>query len=389
MSAPQPMTERHGIRLVIEREVREALRHKALWITAALAMAGAIALVALPGILSSDDEYQVGVVGAPSPAFVEGLGQAGDGDGFRIETEDSADAGAARRAVRDGDLDAAVVIGPETTLIVEQPTGTLTNALRSAVAQDQAIARLQSAGLDQQQIDRALSPPEVAIEVLDADRGGRIAAAVAISLATYLLLFFVTMQVANGVAIEKSNRVSEVLLAIVPPRTLLFGKVAGVGITALLPLLAAALPVVVRLTTSDSLPPGTGSAVAAAAAWFVLGAGFYLLAAGALGALVERQEDAGSTVAVLSILLVGSYLVGQTAADSPLGVVLAYLPFSAPMVEPARLALGVSSPAEVVGSLLVSVVSLIVMARVATAVYGRAVVRTGTRLRLGDVLRTP
>jgi ABC-2 type transport system permease protein len=92
-------------------------------------------------------------------------------------------------------------------------------------------------------------------------------------------------------------------------------------------------------------------------------------------------------VAGLSICLVVSYLVGQSAADSPLGAVLAYVPISSPMVEPARLALGVSSPVEVVISLVISVAAVVLAGRLASTIYRRAVVSTGRRLYLRDVLR--
>ena len=46
--------------------------------------------------------------------------------------------------------------------------------------------------------------------------------------------------VANGVAIEKANRISEVLLAIVRPGPLLFGKVIGVGLVGIATLAIAA-----------------------------------------------------------------------------------------------------------------------------------------------------
>ena len=74
----------------------------------------------------------------------------------------------------------------------------------------------------------------------------------------YLLLIGLTISVANGVAIEKSNRISEVLLAIVPPRPLLFGKVAGVGIMGLATLAFGVVPVVVRVLLGGGLPSGFG-----------------------------------------------------------------------------------------------------------------------------------
>ena len=60
----------------------------------------------------------------------------------------------------------------------------------------------------------------------------------------YLVLLF-AIQAANGVAIEKANRISEVLLAIVKP-TAPFGKIVGVGIVGLAGQAAGAIPVVVK-----------------------------------------------------------------------------------------------------------------------------------------------
>lgn len=384
------MSERRALRLVIEREVREALRRKVLWVAVALAFIGSTAIVVLPSLLGgSDDVYKVGVVGEAGQVFSRSVEASAKANDHKVKFIDTPSAAAARNAVRDGEIDAAIVVGARSTIIVRESTGSLVTALRGAVANERSFTELKAAGLTNRKIAGVLSPPEVTLDVVEADHSGRIAAAAVVSIAMYGLLLLVTMQVANGVAIEKSNRVSEVLLAIITPRTMLIGKVIAVGFTAMLPLVAAALPVAVRLLTSDSLPPGTGAAVAAATVWFVLGAGFYLLAAGALASLVERQEDVGSAVGLLTILLIGSYIVGQSAADSPIGAVLAYLPFSAPMVEPGRLALGVSSPVEVIGSLFVGVVSIMLMARFATLVYGRAVVRTGSKLRLSEVLRSP
>jgi ABC-2 type transport system permease protein len=293
--------------------------------------------------------------------------------------------------VIDDEADAGVALpadaGQPADVYAENDDDRIVGVVRQALAAQSSTAALQAAGLSEEQIAAAFDVPAPQLEQVGEDHGGRVAAATVVSLTVYLLLFMVTAQVANGVAIEKANRVSEVLLAIAPPRSLLAGKVVGVGLVGLLPLGCGAVPVVVRLIAGGGLPPDTGLAVASGAAWFVLGAGLYLSAAGALGALVERQEEVGSAMASLSILLVGSYVIGQSAADTTLGQVLAILPFTSPMVEPARLALGVSSPAEVITSLAVSVVSLVLVVRLAAAIYERAVVRTGRRLHLRDVLR--
>jgi ABC-2 type transport system permease protein len=203
----------------------------------------------------------------------------------------------------------------------------------------------------------------------------------------YLLLLMLMIGVANGTAIEKANRISEVLLATVRPGSLLFGKVIGVGLTGILTITAGALPVVVKVVVGGDVPAGTWAAVAGGAAWFVLGLALYLTIAASLGALVERQEETGSVIAPLSMLLVGTYIVAQSAADTPLGTVMAYFPLTSPLIMPSRLALGVASPAEVVASLLIGLVAVVVVVRVGAVVYRRGIVRTGRRLRLREVLR--
>jgi len=191
--------------------------------------------------------------------------------------------------------------------------------------------------------------------------------------------------VASAVAVEKSNRISEVLLAIVPPRSMLIGKVVGVGTIGLVTLLAGAAPVVARLAIGGDLPEGLGQALAASSVWFIGGLALYLTIAAALGALVARQEEIGAVVAPLTMILVAGYIASITASDSVVGTVLAYVPLTSPMVAPYRVAAGLGSPVETVGSLAVLLVTIVIVARVAAVVFRRAIVRTGRRMTLREV----
>ena len=53
---------------------------------------------------------------------------------------------------------------------------------------------------------------------------------------------------------------------------------------------------------------------------------------------------------------------------------------------PSRIAVGVASPVEMGVSLLIALVSLALVMRVGATVYQRAIVRTGKRLRISEVL---
>jgi ABC-2 type transport system permease protein len=143
----------------------------------------------------------------------------------------------------------------------------------------------------------------------------------------------------------------------------------------------------VKLAAGGSLPPGIGGTLAGGGAFFLIGVALYLTTGGALGALVGRQEEAAAAVAPLSVMLIAFYIVGQGGADTTLGAILSYVPFAAPMVMPGRIALGASSAFEIAASLTIGITTVLVAGRVSAAVYRRAIVRTGRRLKLRDALR--
>lgn len=379
-------------RLVARREIVEAARRKAVWITAALFLVGSSLLMVLPDLVGGDDGERSRTIGVTEEvgdrvlASIEALGTV---LGVETAIEPVSDLDEATIRVTDGELDALVRFDtdPPTVLVVDQQDQALLSIIREAVQAASVVEALTEAGLDDATISSALSPTVPVVEVIDTERGGRQLVALLAALVTYLLLLLLAMQIATGVAIEKSSRVSEVLLAIVPVRALLFGKVVGIGVIGISILLVGAAPVLVRFGLGASMPPGAGSTLAAAIVFSLLGLVQYLCLAGALGALVERSEDVNATVGPLTVVLIAGYLAAQATSDSVIGLVLAVFPLTSPMVMPARVALGEASFVEVLMALAVLAVGVMVAARVATTVYRRAIVRTGSRLRLRD-LRT-
>lgn len=379
-----------AIRLVAEREVRQVLRGKTFWIVAGLLLVGSIAGTVLPEVLDGDDRptYEVAVV-ASTPELADAIRSAVaaiDGD---LELVDADDLAAARRMVTADEVDVAVVPGPGARVVVQAgEADRLVGAVRQALGTAALIGGLDDAGLSDAQIQDLLATPPVQVQELDAERADRRGAAFLLSLAMYLLLLMLMMSVANGTAVEKSNRVSEVLLAIVRPGSLLFGKVLGVGITGLFTLLFGAGPFLVKLAVGGDLPEGLGGALLGGAVWFLLGIALYLVLAGALGALVERQEEAGTAVGPLNMVLIAGYLIGGSAPESAPAAVLAYLPLTSPMVMPSRIAVGAASTTEMAVSAGLSLAAVLLVARVGSTVYRRAIVRTGRRLKVREVLRT-
>ena len=380
-------------RLVAGRELREAFRRKAFWITMAVLFLGSTAAMVVPALLhdgGGQAHYEVTIVGDADAGLVPAL-HATEGAlkaTLQISYLDRASTAAHRIDINA--IDIAVVPGPHPEIIVRSGQhDQLVAAVRQALATDALTQDLRQAGLSDQQVGQALSVPTPHLREIDPGTAARRGASFAVSLVLYVLLLTLMVQVANGTAAEKANRISEVLLPIVRPGPLLFGKVIGISIAGLCTLAAGMVPAIVKLSLGGDLPHGLAGALAGSGAWFALGLVLFLTLAGTLGALVERQEEAGSAMTPVTALLIGTFIVTQGGTDSTLGTVLAYVPFSSPLMVPARLAIGVSSPFELVASLLILVVTIGLAVRFGSTVYARAIVRTGRRLRLREVLRSP
>lgn len=387
------MTWFDATRLVAVRELREAFRRRSLWIVFAVLFLGSTAAMVVPDLLDSGTAtYDVAIgSGGRIPAdFTSQLDAVGHALDARVHVRELSDDAQARRLVDDGTVDVAVLGGTPPTIVVRKgDDDTLVALVRQALTTSSLTAELRDAGLDDAAVRRILDAPAARLQLVAADDSDRKTSAAVLSLVLYLVLLLLMIQVASGVAIEKANRISEVLLAVVKPTALFFGKVVGVGLVGLAGLAAAGLPVVVKAVVGGELPAGLGPAIAGGLPWMLLGLVLYLTTAGALGALVERQEEAGSVLTPLSLLLIGTYVLAQSSSDGPFGTFLAVFPFTAPIVMPSRLALGAASPAEIVASLVVGVATVLFVLRLGAAIYRRGIVHTGRRLRLNEVLRTP
>src|SRR5690606_24953329 len=140
-------------------------------------------------------------------------------------------------------------------------------------------------------LDEVAEIPAARVEVIDTGRGGRQAAAFGLILTMYLVIMMLASAVATSVATEKASRVAGVLLAVVPARSLLYGKVIGVGVVGFSTVAVAAIPLLVKTVAGGDVPEALGSTILSSGAWLAGGIVVYLLLAAMLGALVDRTED--------------------------------------------------------------------------------------------------
>ena len=169
----------------------------------------------------------------------------------------------------------------------------------------------------------------------------------------------------------------------------------GMGLLAVTQIVAMVAVYLVLGNTLGSVAVrgASGGVVLAGGLWLLLGYAFYCTAYAAAGSLITRQADAYNASLPLQLPLILAYVLAYTVLYAS-GVnwfyrVLAFVPFTAPVAMPVLVAVGAAPAWQLALSAGISIAATIGMARLAGTIYERAILRTGTRLRLRQVLRSP
>jgi ABC-2 type transport system permease protein len=353
--------------LVAGREVTAQLRSRAFVVSTVILLVGILAGIVVGSAVSHRSSSPAGASGTQKVAVVAAT--APDLRGLPgYAPVPVADEAAARAAVKDGSVTAALL------------PGTGTAAVR-VVALDNAPGALVAA------LTRAPS-----VEVLNpatASDTMRYLVPFAFGMVFLIVVMVFGQTIAQNTVVEKQTRVVEVLLSAVPARVLMAGKVAGNSLLALGQAAAMALVALLalKLTGQDHVVSLVGAPVGWFVVFFVVG--FVLFAAmfAAAASLVSRVEDSGPVIMPVTMLgLVPFYLVIFGSGSPVLMRVLSYVPFSAAMGMPVRVYLGDAGWWEPVLSLVLLVATTAAVVALAAMVYERSVLRTGARVRLGEVL---
>ncbi|MFF3065791.1 ABC transporter permease [Oerskovia sp. NPDC057915] len=394
-----PVSTWGAVSLVAGREVSTRIRSKAfVWTTVALLVG-----VVLGGFLLSvvgDQGPAAQKVGVTSGAEPLGplLTAAGSAAGTEIEvTEVSEPEG--RTQVADGDLDALVTGTPASfTVVVKEELGTTLTPVFTGLAQQAALSgAITGLGGDPSAVAQEIAAAAPTVETLEPAEV-RDPAQIVTGMVGGILIFIALMTcgqlVAQGVVEEKTSRVVELLLATIRPWQLMAGKVLGIGAIGLMQLVVVVgggVGTAFALGLVDASSVNLGATAAWVLVWFVIGFVMYSLALAALAALVSRQEDVGSVITPVMMLMMIPYIIGISIGpwdpENPLVVWLSYIPFCSPLLMPIRIALGTVETWEILLAVGLSLALVPVLVWLAGKIYSNAVLHTGGRVRLKDALR--
>ncbi|MEM9133939.1 MAG: ABC transporter permease [Actinomycetota bacterium] len=376
------MPARQAIPLVVGREIRSRILSRPFLIGLATTVVMLFGVFGVISVIDRDDPTRIGLLGGQPAGATEAVQALADIDDTEIEFVTVDDRAEAETAVLDGDLDVVVVDGAE--LVMERTRPSLVALLTPAYGQARLVGALDDAGLDQAQIGQALgSAGELSVTELEADpeRDNREGVAVAT-----VVLLFIAVQISGayimlGVFEEKSSKVVELVLSSIKARDLLAGKIIGIGALGLLQVvvLAASALAASAIFGSSVLSTITPGLLVASVAWFLLGYLLYGATFAAGASLAPRQEDAQSTLAPVSIIMLLSYVAATITASSPdslLSRVLGWIPFVAPFAMPGRIAAGEALWWEVGGAMVITAIAAVLVIGAAARIYVRSVIHT-------------
>ena len=389
-----------GTGLVAGREIRERVRGRIFRIGTLFILLGVGAAIVIPKLHGSPapSVQRVGMVGTGGALLQRVVVASGQQSGTSVRIVPEPDAAAAVRALRARQIDVAVVDGRQ--ILVNQDVGRDASSDTAGFVQSLApnlgvLRAYEDAGLSAAQIGQVARARPVPVHDLTSN-GGKGAAQTTSAVGIVLLFLMLTQYntwILMGVMQEKASRVVEVLLAAVRPMELLAGKVLGIGLVAMgqATLIVGFALTVAAAVGSDLLRGSAPLVLAAELLWLVLGYAFYCWVYAAAGSMAERQDQVQTLVLPLSIPIIVGYVVALTTAStghaSAFFRVLAYLPPTAPFAMPVLVGLGQVAWWGFVISVVLCLAGTVAMAWGAAGIYRRAVLRSGGRVRLADVVR--
>ncbi|MEV4014562.1 ABC transporter permease [Nonomuraea angiospora] len=366
----------NGLMLVARREILTQIRTKSFVIGLIITAVVVAAVSFAPKLFDGPKSYTLGTVtsqrlplevAAPDAEFT-----------WRAFPDEAA----AKRAVLAGDVDAVLVNGAK--------------VLTDGEIDDRLGVLLQSVNREVKLGAAGVSIPPLQVVSVGADtryQAARTGLAVVLVIVLFMLLIGQVGMVAMGVVEEKGSRIVEILLATLRPWQLFGGKIVGlgaVGLINLVTILAVGLAASMASGIVGDFPPGMPGLVAGVLVWFVLGYAFFATLAGAMASLVSRLEEVNSVLTPLIMVIMVSYFVAFYATGDPTGTpatVMAYVPPFSSIVMPVRMAATEVPLWQVALSMAAMVAAVPAALTFGAKVYQRAVLRTGARVKLGDVVR--
>lgn len=281
--------------------------------------------------------------------------------------------------------------------------------LRDVVVRAVQEARGQETGIANDKLKTVLSPVMFSADHTTGDMKETSGSAAfiigyAVMFILYLAILLYCANVLRSVVQEKTSRVVELLVAAAKPRSLLLGKIIGVGAVGLVQMavwLGMALLVMhgrgtilgwfgVAGAGDVNIPVIGGIDVFVILAYFLLGYFFYASLHAAIGAMVSSDQESQQAQAPITMMLVIPIACFSVITNDPRGFgaqLLTTIPLSSPILMPMRYLLGGATAGQLALSLGILALSMAVVVWLAARIYRVGILMYGKRPSLRELAR--
>lgn len=399
------LSSAEAVWLVTVREVKERGRTKSYILSAAFALLLLGAAIIIPDLFSRGEvTWKVGALGEGNDSVLQVANTLGRDEtdperAFTLDITRYDSRDEAQAALADGDVELVLADGAE--ILRQGSAGFGGSNAQDVIQRAAAIAELETGpdggATTAEEVAGALNGDPLPVRTMQGESDSDLE--MARSLIAYvgmLLLYLAILTYGNwtlmGIAEEKASRVVEVLLSTVKPWQLLAGKILGLGILGLAQFVVTVAwgLLLVRVTGALDLPAIPVDSAVALVVWFVLGYAVYSVIFAAVGALVSRMEDAQSAAFPITMIAVVGFLISFRVLDEPGGTlarIVTFVPLVAPYVVPIRVAFQEIALWEHLLSIAVTLVTIVVLVRMAARVYAHGLLHFGSRLGLRQAYR--
>ena len=403
--------------IIARRELLERVMSKWFAVMTLIGPIGMVAMIVIPAMIArgSTEGTKVEIVdrgGALAGPLAAGL----EAERWRVTVAaaDTPDA-ALEEKIRRSEINGYVAIAADALdggPIVYRGDNASSQAVTGVLRQ-----RVTKTVLDQRMARAHLTPEQLAIlgkqvsfsaehttgEKTASSGAGAFLVAYILGFILYMVITVYGIGVMRSVVQEKTSRVMELMVAVVKPRSLMAGKILGVGAAGLLQigvwlgigavLLAYRAELLGAFGISGAgkaLPPLAPADVAVILVFFVGGYFFYSAMYAALGAMVSSETETQQVQLPVTMLLVIGLLCQQVVSNNPRGstaAMMTMLPCWSPILMPMRYVLGGATLGEVALSLAILAGSTAIVVRAAAKIYRVGVLMYGKRPGLKELIR--
>lgn len=396
---------------VIKFTMRDLIGRKSFRISTLIILVLIVAGFNLPRIISefSEDGFENTVLIAdPENLYdnqLENLNNLELGYNFKFENLSFEEI---KTQINDHEISSAIIVSKKDNIInlqyIVDNTATMTSTPTPLIdALSNLYTNLQIQKLHLTSTQLAQISPNFNLEinqVSDQEIGGNITVMMFVSILLFFAIYFCAYQVSSSITVEKTSKIMETLVTSTSPRTIVLGKTIGIGLVGLgQVVLFVATAVFSAYTFLDpellnsmfDLSTFTPYLAFIMILYFILGYFTYALLYALTGSTISKPEDIQSAnMPVAIITMIGFYLAYFTLIDptSKLNSFAALFPFSSPFCMPIRVMMGIASGWEVIGSIMILLITCALIAHIAIKIYSNAILNYGTKMSLHDIIKT-